>query len=201
MWEAAQSKDFPRGTERRHFRAGNAIDSIQYLEKIGVSKLFDFFEGEKTLNLKEVSEYVQSWAGFGPWIAFKVADMLERLGVCKVSFSENEVMLYDSPREGALMVWDKYFNQESIESESSKIKTVTEKLLKGLSDLYAPPGKDRPLGIQEIETILCKWKSYMKGHYRLGEDIESIFKGLVKFNQCNTAKLLRTKGEMEGLFG
>jgi hypothetical protein len=42
-----------------------------------------------------------------------------------------------------------------------------------ISPRRAPPGFERDINIQEIETILCKWKSYMKGHYQIGEDIEA----------------------------
>ena len=37
---------------------------------------------------------------------------------------------------------------------------------------------ERPVGLQEVETILCKWKSHMNGHYPLNNDIMEIRHGL-----------------------
>ena len=31
-------------------------------------------------------------------------------------------------------------------------------------DLPAPPGWDRPVALNEIETVLCKWKAHINGH-------------------------------------
>lgn len=46
------------------------------------------------------------------------------------------------------------------------------------SDLLAPPLFDRPIGLQEVETVLCCWKSHMNGHYPLNNDIDEIQEGL-----------------------
>ena len=42
----------------------------------------------------------------------------------------------------------------------------------------APPFHDRPVGVQEVETIFCKWKSHVKGHYPLGKDTRELHHGL-----------------------
>jgi hypothetical protein len=34
----------------------------------------------------------------------------------------------------------------------------------------APPDFTRPVNVQEIETVFCKYKSPLKGHYPLGKD-------------------------------
>jgi hypothetical protein len=56
----------------------------------------------------------------------------------------------------------------------------------------APPRRERLIGPQEAETILCKWKSYLNGHYQIGEDTESCEKGLKLFPKVEMAgRLLR----------
>jgi len=42
----------------------------------------------------------------------------------------------------------------------------------------APPWFDRPLNIQEAETILCKYKSHTHGHYPVGKDVAAVKKAL-----------------------
>jgi hypothetical protein len=35
------------------------------------------------------------------------------------------------------------------------------------------------VNVQEIETIFCKYKSYVKGHYHVGKDIHEIREALI----------------------
>jgi hypothetical protein len=42
----------------------------------------------------------------------------------------------------------------------------------------APPTNDRPCGVQEIETILCKFKASLGGSYWIGRDIHEVRKAL-----------------------
>jgi hypothetical protein len=51
-------------------------------------------------------------------------------------------------------------------------------LKRKLGTLKAPPRFERRINIQEIETILCKWKSHINGHYFVGKDIQEIRHGL-----------------------
>lgn len=90
---------------------------------------------------------------FGPWIGFKAADMLERVLGVPIEFSDEIALIYKQPREALQLVNYSYEN-----------------LLNHFSRFPAPPGKDRPCSHQEVETILCKWKSHIGGHYPLGKD-------------------------------
>ena len=57
--------------------------------------------------------------------------------------------------------------------------------------LFAPSLKlgNRRVNIQEVETILCKWKSHMNGHYPLSNDVDEIQHGLREWGKfcqaCN----------------
>jgi len=42
----------------------------------------------------------------------------------------------------------------------------------------APPYQDRSINIQELETVVCKYKSHCNGHYPLGLDTVDIYHGL-----------------------
>src|SRR4051812_1446277 len=49
MFVAADSKDYPRSTERRHFRGKAALDSVVDLRTRGIKVLDQFFEREMTV--------------------------------------------------------------------------------------------------------------------------------------------------------
>ena len=170
METAAASKDWPRCSERRHFRGKAATDSIAYLESQGVSQLFDY-PTKYNRHLEDIMREVQTWVGFGPWIAFKVADMLERLGLADVEFSTGPIFLFKSPKEGADLMWERYGKGPEPEHKG---EWAVKSLLRGLGPRLAPPRQERVLGVQEAETVLCKWKSYLNGHYKIGEDIEGL---------------------------
>lgn len=206
MRAAAGSKDYPRSSERRHFRGQNASKSILFLQRQGIDKLFSGLASSRQKPIKEVMVYVQSWVGFGPWIAFKVADMLERLGICPVQFDGAALSLFDSPREGADLAWKRYgVGPRPDRTEEWAVESIlrqlghTETCPNGRIGYLAPPRYERSINVQEAETVLCKWKSYLGGHYHLGEDIESCRKSL-DFRQGKTARMLLQSGTKGGLW-
>lgn len=188
---------WPRGKERRHFRAVNAINSIEYFMAQGKSPsaiIDDWY----ARTLKELSKKVQQAVGFGPWIAFKVADMMERVLGCPISFDETEVMMYSEPKKAAWMLWNERmapkYPPNTKFKEDAVLKSVVENLTIHFSKLnshLAPPRYERPVNIQEIETILCKWKSHKNGHYPLNNDIHEIRDGLGQWvGQSRVARIL-----------
>lgn len=195
FWAAAKSKEYPRGRERRHFRGANAYKSTEYLEQQGVGRLLQPFtssDGQRGMTAEVAMKIVKQWVGFGPWIAFKVADMLERLDVCPIRFDTQSVFLFDSPKEGAEMAWRRYHRKSERPDNvgSWAVESILSHLGGRLSNSKAPPRYDRQLGAQEAETVLCKWKSCCGGHYRLGEDIEAVIKSLIRFSNPLSKKLL-----------
>ena len=74
------------------------------------------------------------------------------------------------------------------------------RLAEELNGYEAPPRNDRGLGLQEYETVLCKWGSYLKGHYHVGEDVAGVRKGLLRFARCKTAQALLAGGRRGGLW-
>lgn len=145
-------------------------------------------------------EKVRKWVGFGPWIAFKVADMLERLGLARIAFDTESVFLFDSPKEGARRLLE---NLKVVVARSERPGVIESwavgKILRALDGMDAPPRYERKLNAQEAETVLCKWHSYMKGHYRIGEDIESCKKSL-EFRPGTLSKRLKSAGKEGGLW-
>ena len=201
---AARSKEYPRSPERRHFRGENAIKATAYLAAVGVDDLFAEFErmdcesGEGGIPLADVLEYVQEWVGFGPWISFKVADMLERLNICRIRFDTAAVALFDSPADGARLARERY-DAERIDGQPDGDWAI-ERILEVLGDTLAPPRYERRINAQEAETILCKWKSHAGGHYEVGEDIKACRAGLLRYPRCKLSQRLLKAGVVGGLW-
>lgn len=209
-----------RGHERRHWRGVNALRSFTNLNaRYGrrPESFVDYVAGGAP-KFYAVSGRVQEHASFGPWIAFKVADMLDRVLGIPVSFEQAEVFMFDSPREAALDLWwlrsedAKAARAEILDAtgvdlgdnvdwnarpgdgngatgcilgkdaQAAAVQSSVDYLVKAFSvGWMAPPRFDRPIGLQEVETILCKWKSHRNGHYPLWNDVDEIRVGLFRW--------------------
>lgn len=185
---------WPRGHERRHFRGQQAVLAVEGLRsrygsepeemvrRIGLASC----SIQGSVPFKDISDRVQEHRGFGPWIAFKVADMLDRLGYVNVDFDEAAIFMYKDPAEAA----ERLFREtQGITAERVTINRavvipqVVEYLKTEFGDFTAPPLHERTVDLQEIETILCKWKSHMNGHYPLNNDIDEIRRGLAGWGE------------------
>lgn len=200
MMVAAKSKDYPRCTERRHFRGENAVKSVAFLSSHKVSTLFEPFEGLGKPPLSEAMKYIQTWVGFGPWIAFKVCDMLERLELCDIQFDSDDLYLFDSPKEGAIIHFDRQVKPRFPQSDATKQQWTLNNAKTELRGLRAPPRYERIVNAQEIETMLCKWKSYLNGRYHIGEDVESCRKCLLRFANVRLSQDLLKAGKRAKLW-
>lgn len=173
---------WPRSAERRHFRGQKCVYAVDHLCDWAVppeSRVRGLYEKHNDMSLAAVMGRVQKWPLFGPWIAFKAADMLERCLGVPVQFPNDIGLVYSEPREALNILsgtpdgkgfWDG-------EREWSP-QEVYEELLDRFELLPAPPGGDRPCGPQEVETVLCKWKSHYNGHYQVGKDVHEVRSGL-----------------------
>lgn len=184
--DAASTKDHLRCPERRHYRGQNALKSVAYLHERGIDSLFS--EIEIDASCSDVMKQTKKWVGFGPWIGFKIADMLERLQLARIAFNVDDVYLFDSPLEGAKRL------RESVSAtvnDSEVGPWAVEYLINKLGHLKAPPLFERNVSVQEVETVLCKWKSYTNNKYHIGEDITSCQKCLNQYQlRSPTAKSL-----------
>ena len=195
------TRQWPRGTERRHFRGANAANLVAGLEQKYptssdlVRYLADGMmpndpipttpfplEKSRWRTFNQISKRAQEHNGFGPWIAFKIADMMERVMGFEVDFHDCLLGVYKDPLEGAKLQYYIWYGEPEYErTPQQKLAIVVERLMEIFGDEYAPPntgavhyGHLRTINIQEIETILCKWKSHMNGHYPLGKDTKEV---------------------------
>lgn len=193
---------WPRGHERRHFRGAKAVDAVasysrrfsspeQPAEWFGAGR----YPADHALGYKvpytDVRSRVMTLPQFGPWIAFKVADMLERVAGVPVSFAEADVLMFDQPYKSALQVWASWdgtgseIARSTVTTDDERVRRVARKLGMFFAGKNAPPRHDRPVNVQEIETILCKWKSHNTGHYPVGIDSKELREGLHKWSKVS----------------
>jgi hypothetical protein len=202
FWEAlaeaaanvGDPKPWPRGAERRHFRGQQAIAAVVELRhryarpEHFCDYVFEPGDGARP-TYGGVAERVKEHRGFGPWIAFKIADMGERVFGYPVDFSDCELGIYKDPRQGAALV----YVQRALGGTAGyahdpwrypitdqELRHVVAELIREFrkTKLRAPPTFDREVNVQEIETILCKYKSHVKGHYPSGKDTRELAHGL-----------------------
>jgi len=177
---------WPRGRERRHYRGAAAVGAWAELESCYREQPERMVELiiEQAPDFKAVTGKVMEHQLFGPWIAFKVADMLDRVLEVPVDFTEAAVFMFKDPVKAAVMYW----NQKTgcpidLDWEVGQVKRViipdvVAELTTYFAHTLAPPRGERMVNIQEIETILCKWKSHMHGHYPPGLDTREIREAL-----------------------
>lgn len=195
METAAGSKEWPRGSERRHFRGEAALKSVESMQalRLTCTELIDGLgrqvKPEIAPTFPTVAERVKQWRWYGDWIAFKVADICERLDLFRVRFEPSDIFnMFESPREGAELVAE----QEGL--GGNPYEAAYAFVWNGLNRVsLAPPRLERQINIQEVETILCKWKSHCGGHYEVGKDIKEIHHTLQHF-KTKTAKRLLAAG-------
>lgn len=178
MMRAAQGRA-RRGTERRHFRGKLSTVAVKFLRDQYESPVMalDWL----TLNARSfaaIAGRVREWPGFGSWIAFKVADMVERVLKLPVDFSTDDLVIYSEPLAGAKLI-------------ASDLPAAVALLEESLGEMMAPPGGDRRLNIQEYETILCKFKSHVHGHYEVGHDTIEVKRALARSGSPLARHLMR----------
>jgi hypothetical protein len=168
------SEHWPRGHERRHMRGDIFKNTVTGLAQFGPpEKVVEFMLDGK--DFQSIAKRVQSFSGFGPWISWKVADMAERVVNLPVKFDNAEIGVYRDPVKGAALIG---FGDQHYPIKLDEVHAVFSRLQSDFGQRKAPPYLDRLVNIQELETICCKWKSHVNGHYPLGLDTKEIYHGL-----------------------
>ncbi len=196
---APNSGRWPRGHERRHFRGQQGIDAIfslqgryshprKWLEHLGISQF-----QSAPVRFSTIAQVVQQERGFGPWISFKVGDMMDRLDLLNVNFEQAEVFMFKDPVEAAIRVWrlkGGFADTVMPKDQGAAISQVVGYLRHHFKDYTAPPLHERPVDLQEVETVLCKWKSSCNGHYPPQNDTIEIRAGLEQWNHNEIARMM-----------
>ncbi len=164
---------WPRGHERRHFRGEKAMRAVDsYRDRFNTPEALVEWVEQSGPRFSLVRDRVMTLPQMGTWIAWKIADMLERVLRIPVDFRGASLDIYREPAAAAELV-----------DPTKSLSQVVDRLVGHFSGSLAPPSFDRVVGIAEIETVLCKWKSHLNGHYPLNNDIHEIRGGLVGWGE------------------
>lgn len=163
-----------RGAERRHFRGGLAASSIRKLRANypeGPARMLKELEQASRLGFGAAYHEALRWPGCGFWVAFKIADMAEAvLGYSMPESPKEEVapLFYEEVVKGAYAV----IAASPREFPPRRAVQLALELLAPLSCLKAPHWEQRVrlCGGRELETVLCKYKAHLNGHYPIGKD-------------------------------
>lgn len=199
---------WPRSAERRHFRGEQAIDAVSAL-RLRYERpedMVDYIVGghdgpdPRGEQFKAIFDRTSEHRNFGPWISFKAADMIDRCGLNRVLFDNAAIFMFTDPAKAVDILWERRggYTKAHVQEETGvrvrpldperRRNRVVAHLAEKFSDLRAPPLGDRPVNIQEIETVLCKWKSHLNGHYAVGKDTREVLHGLSEWwPHCHTA--------------
>lgn len=188
-----EGERWPRAAERRHFRgeqAVRAVGELVYKYKTATHMMNGLVNAGPNMTYASVTRAAESHRGFGQWIGWKIADMAERVLGFPVDFSDASLGIYKDPRQGAALAYylredtaghmvDNYRGEPwKYPIGDADMKTTVDYYVKHFRRFKAPPHGDRPVNVQEVETIFCKYKSHYKGHYPLGKDIREVGHGL-----------------------
>lgn len=192
---------WPRGHERRHARGEQGKRMVSGLR----CRYKDNPEGminticsgshmaavdNLMMPYEDIANAVKKHTLFGPWISFKICDMVDRVLGIPVSFKNAHVFMFKDPVKAAVMLWrERTGMPENAKPKdlNAVIEQIVDMLIAEYADLEAPPYNDRAIGLQEVETVLCKWKSHMNGHYPINNDIDEICGSLVSWAQVSGA--------------
>lgn len=178
-----------RGAERRHFRGVAASHSVELLSK-RYEHPADMVAACTGATCAEVLVRVRQHYLFGDWIGFKIADMLERLGLAAVSFIGADELIWKAPLHGAALAWAQAGRSDTAEPKR-KLAWALQVLHKRFGERIAPPAGRRCCGIQEFETMLCKWASHHSGSYPIGKDTRELCHSLERWRgHSHAAELL-----------
>jgi hypothetical protein len=170
---------WPRASERRHWRGKQALETVRYLrDKYKYPEdVVGYWASGGNNSFSAVADRVKEIPRFGPWISFKVCDMLERCLGHSVDFSTCSMGVYKEPRAAAALILT---GSEQAAITDSDLEGVMRKMLRPehLGSLMAPPDSGRRVNVQEVETCLCKFKSHLHGNYPPGKDTQEVLHGL-----------------------
>jgi hypothetical protein len=134
-----------------------------------------------SLEAKAVISRASEHSGFGPWIGFKVADMIDALDIARVEQNDLSVFLYDTPRQSIL----ENLPNLPIDADGSEERQLERAMLwlrDQLKDCRLPHRPSSAPDFFSIETVWCKHRSHRHGHYPIGHDIDEINHGLEAFS-------------------
>lgn len=169
FWDTLQGwyETAPRATERRHFRGQAGLKALAaWQQKFPNPE--DMVYAHFAPTYFECRRKLETLEQFGDYFYWKFADVQERVFQVPCSFQGAASYSPKVPREGARLI-----------HATAPIEAIYEKIVEQLRPRLAPPWYDRPIGIQEAETVCCVYHQMVGGGYEYyGHRTDKAFKRL-----------------------
>lgn len=171
IFQGADIERVRLGAERRK----NKQNTVKQLNAVleGFHLPAPVWNGEADYPYSAFKADVTKFAGIGDWAAWKLADLLENVMGIKINFNNVDFRsAYQFPLKGLCRVNDEaddYVSKLSDDLTYNVFMHCAIKQLGFVNDFVTPCGQ-RKINMQEIETCLCKYHSYLSGHYKIGQD-------------------------------
>ena len=144
-------------------------------------------------NGNKAMQKITALKGFGPWAAWKLMDLCSCCLGIDIDFSRIDFReAYEYPLKGLLMVNGLPEETRLLSNDSVYYGAFDNAfaVLGASINLKEPCNQQRGINIQEIETLLCKYHSYIHNHYKIGEDVERLRKNIINSKFKNIEILL-----------
>lgn len=122
---------------------------------------------------------IKAIRGFGPWSAWKFMDLMSCVYGSDVDFEGIDFRKsYEFPLKGLLMVNGYAEDVKLLKSDDvyNECMALIKEMLASIEINGVPHNQDKGIRLNEIETLLCKYHSYIHGHYYPGKDSEHLKK-------------------------
>lgn len=205
MHETPVGGRWPRGSERRHFRGGQAVSAVkEWAHRYGEypQDMFTQIAGQGG-SFNEVARRAMEHRSIGSWLSFKVVDLVD--GVMKKPIDQSDIrpFLYDAPRKSLLREWRErqgFSEHARPKDEQHALEVMLDHLKKEFDDLEVPHKPGQAVDMFCLETVACKHQSHLNGHYPLYNDTREIRHGLQSWagKSATAAAMLAAMPELPG---
>jgi hypothetical protein len=164
IMNGVQIEDVKFGLERIKAKATARENLAAFIENFSESQI------QPGVKYTSLNKYLQTFQGIGSWAAWKFADLLEQVMDIDIDFSDVDFReAYEYPLKGLLVV-NGFADNERFRFKEPHYALMVTKAWAEFPTILDSPGRSRLVNIQEFETCLCKYHSFVRGRYELGDD-------------------------------
>jgi len=149
-----------RASERRHFRGQAGLKALAQWQDL-YPKPEAMIEACFGSTYLEVRKNMQHMAQMGDYFYWKLADIQDTVFAQPVNFTGCEKYMPKVPQQGAEMIAE-------LESTCFALPVAMSTVTKHISKMKHPFKPNRPLALQEAETVCCVFKQHVVGDYKFG---------------------------------
>lgn len=186
-WFAHKIFIYDTASEYKHILGGVPIAELKFgaeraksrhsAEKNILRFIRDFSLHHMPREYTEAAKFLKLHDGVGDWAAWKFCDLLERVADVSIDFSKTDFRVaYEYPLRGLAQIAGMHEDDHPLFFKDQELyhRAMTTAWKEFPTGLHAPPTGNRRVNIQEFETCLCKYHSFLSGHYYIGKDTKHL---------------------------